>query len=188
MGHLLKLRGSAAANHGKRRVREQYGERETVSRRVRYVLRSYLDWNVLLESKTQGKYVCRNLRPVDDIQLIAWLAQSSLHTRTNGTAPLAELFDGPSLFPFRIAPVHPDKLTATTASLSVVRHGLNNEIIVLSDSCARTRLPPCRSSYRADPCAVPNIFSLLYPPWESRPREIIPPKAKKIRRNSPISL
>ena len=42
-GRLLKLQGSAAATQVQRRIREQYGERETVSRRARYVLRSYVD-------------------------------------------------------------------------------------------------------------------------------------------------
>ena len=40
VGRLLRLQGTAAAAHVQRRTREQYGERETVSRRTRYVLRS----------------------------------------------------------------------------------------------------------------------------------------------------
>jgi len=54
VGRLLRLQGSAAAAHVQRRVREQYGERETVSRAARRVLRSYLDWGVLQETATKG--------------------------------------------------------------------------------------------------------------------------------------
>jgi hypothetical protein len=39
-----------------RRVREQYGERETVSRRVHYVLRSFVDWGGLKETAEKGVY------------------------------------------------------------------------------------------------------------------------------------
>ena len=56
VGRLLKLQGSAAASHIQRRLREQYGERETVYRAARRVLRSYVDWGVLNESDTKGIY------------------------------------------------------------------------------------------------------------------------------------
>ena len=56
VGRLLRLQGSAAAAQVQRRIREQYGERETVARRARYVLRSYLDWGVLQETGAPGVY------------------------------------------------------------------------------------------------------------------------------------
>ena len=56
VGRLLRLQGMAAASQVQRRVREQYGERETVSRRVRYVLRSFVDWGVLKETSEKGIY------------------------------------------------------------------------------------------------------------------------------------
>ncbi len=46
-GRLLRLQGSAAAAHVQRRVKEEYGERETASRAARRVLRSFIDWGVL---------------------------------------------------------------------------------------------------------------------------------------------
>jgi hypothetical protein len=55
-GRLLRLQGSAAAAHVQRRIREQYGERETVSRAACRVLRSYLDWGVLQETGANGVY------------------------------------------------------------------------------------------------------------------------------------
>jgi len=56
VGRLLRHQGPAAAAHIQRRVREQYGEREPVSRAARRVLRSYLDWGVLQETDTKGIY------------------------------------------------------------------------------------------------------------------------------------
>ncbi|GMA49210.1 hypothetical protein GCM10025857_05670 [Alicyclobacillus contaminans] len=44
VGRLLKLQGTAVASQVQRRLREHYGERETVSRAVRRVLRSFVDW------------------------------------------------------------------------------------------------------------------------------------------------
>ena len=64
VGRLLRLQGSAAAAHVQRRVREQYGERETVSRAARRVLRSYLDWGVLQETGKKGIYSAGSFRPL----------------------------------------------------------------------------------------------------------------------------
>jgi hypothetical protein len=131
VGRLLRLQNSAASVHVQRRIREQYGERETVSRRTRYILRSYLDWGVLQETGTKGIYTSGKTLAVDDFQLIGWLAEASLHTRANGSAPLKDLIDGPNFFPFRIKPIHAESLMAASSRLDIVRHGLDNDLVIL---------------------------------------------------------
>ncbi|MCX6569827.1 MAG: hypothetical protein NT006_00115 [Candidatus Aminicenantes bacterium] len=130
-GRLLRLQGSAAAAHVQRRVREQYGERETVSRAARRVLRSYLDWGVLQETGTKGIYTAGKTLALDDSQLIVWLAEASLHTRANGSAPLKDLIDSPNFFPFWIKPIHAESLRAGSSRLDIVRHGLDNDLAIL---------------------------------------------------------
>jgi len=93
VGRLLKLQGAAAAVQVQRRIREQYGERETVARAARRVLRSYLDWGVLGETGAKGIYQAGPALAVENIQLIAWLIEAALHARSNGSAPLKDLID-----------------------------------------------------------------------------------------------
>ena len=131
VGRLLRLQGAVAAAHVQRRVREQYGERETVSRRVRYVLRSYVDWGVLSETDANGVYNAGLVLPVDDSRLIAWLVEASLHARSGATAPLKELTDGPSLFPFHLKPIHAEKLLVTCPRIDLLRHGLDDNLVML---------------------------------------------------------
>lgn len=131
VGRLLRLQGSAAATHVQRRVREQYGERETVSRAARRVLRSYLDWGVLRESGAKGIYIACPSLAVEDSQLIAWLVEASLHARANGSAPLKDLLDSPSLFPFRLKPMHAESLRAASSKLEILRHGLTDDLVML---------------------------------------------------------
>jgi hypothetical protein len=133
VGRLLRLQGSAAAAHVQRRVREQYGERETVSRAARRVLRSYLDWGVLQETGTKGIYTVGTALAVDDSRLIAWLAEASLHARANGSTPLKDLIDGPSFFPFRIKPVHAESLVAASSRLDILRHGVDDDLVMLKE-------------------------------------------------------
>jgi hypothetical protein len=140
-GRLLRLQGSAAAAHVQRRVREQYGERETVSRAARRVLRSYLDWGVLQETSTKGIYSAGATLAVDDSRLIAWLAEASLHARANGSAPLKDLIDSPSLFPFRIKPVHAESLVAASSRLDLLRHGLDDDLVMLRKQTTKGGAP-----------------------------------------------
>jgi hypothetical protein len=138
VGRLLKLQGSVVATQIQRREREQYGERETVSRRTRYVLRSYLDWGVLQETGTKGVYSAGNVLAIDDSRLIAWLAEASLHARANGSAPLRDLIDSPSFFPFQIKPVHAESLMAASSRLDLLRHGLDDDLVMLQKQTTKS--------------------------------------------------
>ena len=131
VGRLLRLQGSVGAMHVQRRLREQCGERETVSRRVRYVLRSFVDWGVLSEAKGQGTYGDGPPLPVDDPPLTAWLIEASLHARASAAAPLKDLIDSPSLFPFRLKQVHADSLLRICPQIDLLRHGLDDEMVML---------------------------------------------------------
>ena len=137
VGRLLRLQGSAAAPHVQRRVREQYGERETVARAARRVLRSFLDWEVLQESGKKGIYTPGPTLPLEDARLIAWLTEAALYARANRAVPLKDLFDAPSLFPFKIKPIHAEALVAASTRLDVLRHGLNDDLIMLKTGATR---------------------------------------------------
>ena len=95
------------------RADERYGERETVSRRVRYVLRSYVDWGVLNESEANGVYDAGLSLAIDDPRLIGWLIEASLQATINRSGPLRELIASPRLFPFRLQRLQAEILLAT---------------------------------------------------------------------------
>jgi len=139
-GRLLSLQGSAAAAHVQRRVREQYGERETVSRAARRVLRSFLDWGVLQETGAKGIYSAGITLAVADFRLISWLAEASLHARANGSAPLRDLLDSPSLFPFRIKQIQAESVRAASPRLDILRHGLDDDLVMLRKPTTTGRL------------------------------------------------
>jgi hypothetical protein len=134
VGRLLKLQGSAAAAHVQRRVREQYGERETVSRAARRVLRSYVDWGVLSETDLKGVYTQGLLLQVDDLQLVSWLIEACLYTRPNGAGPLRDMVDNTSLFPFKLKPLTAENLSSASPRLELLRHGLDDDLVMLRRS------------------------------------------------------
>ena len=131
VGRLLRLQGSATTAHVQRRMRELYGERETVSRRVRYVLRSFLDWNVVQETGTKGTYTAGTMLAIEDYRLIAWLIEAALHTRANGSAPLRDLIDSPYFFPFRIKQLRSESFGVGAPRLDFLRNGLDDDFVIL---------------------------------------------------------
>jgi hypothetical protein len=137
-GRLLRLQGTAAATHVQRRVREQFGERETVSRAARRVLRSFIDWGVLSETGEKGVYRQGDVLTIqEDSGLIAWLIEASLHARENGSGAIKDLLESTSLFPFRLGHVPADYLVTKSPRLDVLRHGLDQDLIVLRRSARR---------------------------------------------------
>jgi hypothetical protein len=130
-GRLLKLQGAAASSQIQRRVREQYGERETVSRRVRYVLRSFIDWGVLKETDEKGVYGKGKQYPVEDPRLIAWMIEATLYSTANGSAVTKDLLNSPCIFPFRLAHISAEHVASLSPRLSVLRHDLDDDLLML---------------------------------------------------------
>lgn len=131
VGRLLRLQKTAAASQVQRRMREQYGERGTVSRAARRVLRSFVDWEVLKETSEKGIYTAGLLLAIAQVELIAWLAEAFLHAQANDSVPLSTFFNATSLFPFRLSPVSTAHLAAASERLEVLRHGLDQDLIML---------------------------------------------------------
>jgi hypothetical protein len=132
-GRLLRLQGTAAAAHVQRRVKEQYGERETASRAARRVLRSFIDWGVLHETEEKGIYRPGELHAIQDPRLIAWLVEASLHARMNGVAAIKDLLDSPSLFPFHLTHIAVGRLASLAPRLELLRHGLDDDLVMLRE-------------------------------------------------------
>ncbi len=108
---------------------------------ARRVLRSFLDWDVLKETGVKGVYSSGLSLAVEDSRLIAWLVEASLHSRSNGSAPLKDLLDSPGLFPFRLKPIHAESLLAASSRLDILRHGLDDDLVMLRKPSTKGSAP-----------------------------------------------
>lgn len=132
VGRLLRLHGVATAAQVRRRVQEQYGERPTVARATRRVVRSFVDWGVLADTGTRGRYVAVEPCPVRAPALVAWLAEAALHGRDGDLgAPVQELLGQPGLFPFRVSYVTARGLVGESPRLDMAHQGLDTEVVGL---------------------------------------------------------
>ena len=113
------------------RLREQYGDRESVSRYARYAVRSFVAWGVLNDSETKGRY--EKAAPVDiaDPAVAAALCESALLALLEGKSDLALLLNHPAFFPFRLPAMSGDAIVRRNGRLEVLRYALNEELLCL---------------------------------------------------------
>ena len=129
VGRLLRLQGTAGAAQVQRRLRERFGERETVARAARRILRAYIDWGVLQETDEKGLYRSAAKRPIDDVPLVLWAIRAILFATGNTPRSASNLLHGPFLFPFDLRLPSIRDLEAC-ATLEIFRHGLDQEVLL----------------------------------------------------------
>ncbi len=137
-GRLLRLQGTAGAAQVQRRLRERLGERETVARAARRVLRTFIDWGVLQETGTRGIYRGAGKRAAgSSAELGLWAIQAVLFARCGRRKSPEALMHGPHMFPFN-APPPSRRQMETCDALELTHHGLNNDVLVgLADRAAK---------------------------------------------------
>jgi len=129
-GRLLKLQGSATIAQILRRIKEQLGERETVTRAAQRVVRSYVDWRVLSDTSEKGMYSMAPQMVVTDERVAAWLIEATLRSGDSDSAPLKVLITSPMIFPFKIGVLPVSRLTGR---VELHRQGLDEDILIQHD-------------------------------------------------------
>ncbi len=130
VGRLVRLQGSVPAAQAQRRIREQLGERETVARAARRVLRCFIDWGVLQDTEDKGVYRPAPVRAIRDAKVAAWLIEAALHASRVGSAPLRALAQAPALFPLHLG-TPPLETLRRSGRLELMRQGLDEDVVQL---------------------------------------------------------
>jgi hypothetical protein len=130
-GRLLDLQSQIAASQVQRRLRERYGERQTVSRRVRYMLRSFIDWGVLEETSKKGTYQQSNKIALLGKDQIVWLIEAYLYTIPEGISDVGTAFGAKSLFPFDMHSLSGAQIAVISGRIELNTHGLDKQLLKL---------------------------------------------------------
>ena len=136
-GRLLRLQGTAGAAQIQRRIRERHGERQTVARATARVLRSYVDWNALADTKAKGVYTLGAKREIEKPEVAAWLCEAMLRTRTGTVARTSGLLGHAAFFPYRLPPLTGWQLAAQSGRLEASRQALDEDVLMLQDAGVR---------------------------------------------------
>jgi hypothetical protein len=102
MGRLLKLQNEVSTVQLQKRMREKLGERDTVTRATRQLIRCWTEWGILTEGENKGVYQVVSPMNIDS-QLTTWLLESALIASQEKSAIMQNLVNTPALFPFRLS-------------------------------------------------------------------------------------
>ncbi|NLL37245.1 MAG: hypothetical protein GX256_06970 [Fretibacterium sp.] len=133
-GRLLALQEQVTQAQIVNRLKEHYGDRQTVSRYAQFVIRSFIAWGVLKDSEVKGCY--EKAAPVDvaDPALATLMFESALHATLKAKSTFELLLNNPAFFPFQFPAITGDYVSQRCERIDVVRCGLDDELLKLKDS------------------------------------------------------
>jgi hypothetical protein len=131
LGRLIRLQGKAPREDVQRRMREQYGDREYVNRITRYTISSFLDWGVVGEEGRAGDYSPGPIMRLTSPEMMIWLSEALMLSRSRNQLMLSEVFFHPALFPFSMELFNP-QMIQEGSRLKMGRQGLNQDFIFRS--------------------------------------------------------
>lgn len=144
IGRLLNLQEQITQGQIIRRVKEQYGDRETVSRYCRAVIRSMVTWDVIRDTGSKGCYRQGNPLVVDDPRIVALLVEASLHATSGNVCALRAILNDPAFFPFQFKSISGDTITRLNKRFMLTRLGFDEEILKLNLVNSETETFPQR--------------------------------------------
>lgn len=113
------------------RLREHYGDRQSVVRYGRFVVRSFVAWGVLSDA-SKGCYESVAAVPISDPDLCGLVLEAGLHAMPEGQAELSLLLVHPGFFPFLLATVTGEQVMQQNDRVALARYGLDAELLHLT--------------------------------------------------------
>jgi len=130
-GRLLALQDQVTQTQIINRLKEQYGDRQTVSRYARFVIRSFVAWEALKDSKAKGCYEKAAPVSIADSNLAILMFESALMATPEAKGALGLLLHNPAFFPFRLPMMTGDFVSQHSDRIDVVRYGLDEDLLKL---------------------------------------------------------
>lgn len=131
VGRLLNLQSHVTQSQIFGRLKEQYGDRETVSRNARYTVRSFIAWGALKDSSTKGCYEKAPHVEITDTNLAILMIEAALLATPEAKGALGLLLNNPAFFPFQLPVMIGDFVSQRSDRIDVVRYGLDDELLKL---------------------------------------------------------
>ncbi|MDY0062784.1 MAG: hypothetical protein RBU45_23445 [Myxococcota bacterium] len=137
IGRLLTLQGNLTLAQLTRRLREDWGDRSTLTRAVQRVVRSLVQWGALTDGDRRGVYLPPR-QPVSVSQEVGELLLEALLLRLAGESlSVDQVPRHPCFFPFQVE--LPALLLRRSPRFEIHRQGLDVDVVTLARSEAHAR-------------------------------------------------
>lgn len=130
-GRLLALQDQVTQTQIINRLKEQYGDRTTIGREGQRVIRSFVAWGALKDSKAKGCYEKAAPVCIAEPNLAILMLESALLATPEAKAALGLLLNNPAFFPFQLPVMSGDLASQRSPRIELVRYGLDDELLAL---------------------------------------------------------
>lgn len=127
VGHLGRLQGAFSLAQVQRRMVEGWGQRTTLQRAVRRLVRTFFDWDVIKEVEGRGNYAVASPRHTANHELALWLLECALRAHGAEQVLLRELGQLLYMFPFDLRAFAND--VRLSERFEVAHQGLDLEMV-----------------------------------------------------------
>lgn len=130
-GRMLALQDQVTQTQIINRLKEQYGDRQTVSRYARFVIRSFVAWGALRDSDAKGCYEKAPPVSITNANLAILMFESALLATPEAKGTLGLLLNNPAFFPFQLPVMTGDFVAQSSKRIEVARYGLDDDLLKL---------------------------------------------------------
>jgi hypothetical protein len=130
-GRLLALQDQVTQTQIINRLKEHYGDRQTVIRYAQYVIRSFVAWGILKDSEAKGCYEKAAPMSIAEPNLAILMFESTLLAIPEAKGALGLLLSNPAFFPFQLPVMTGDFISQHSDRIEVIRYGLDDELLKL---------------------------------------------------------
>ena len=128
IGRLFGLQEIISKQQIIKRLKEIYGDRQTVARNARYVIRSFVAWDIIKDTDKRGYYCADDAFNTEEEYLISLLCECNLLNTRDGKLPFSSMINSPAFFHFP----HPDTAPGTIDNLNprigITLNGIDDSI------------------------------------------------------------
>ncbi len=130
VGRLLRLQNEISTAQLQKRITEKMGERETIKRAVRQLIRTWVEWGILKPTDKKGQFVATDVLILTNTEMTTWILEGALIASKGDSAILHSLVNyTPALFPFKLS----SSYFIPNERIETFNQGVNDVSVALSD-------------------------------------------------------
>lgn len=122
-GRLFNLQDAVTASQIVTRLKEIYGDRQTIMRTSRYVLRSFIAWDLIRDSARKGNYIKSEPIHIHDMRNVAFLLLSAFYAMGNPQADFNVILHSPAFFAFNMPSIAAETLHQLSDNIEIAQIG-----------------------------------------------------------------
>ena len=133
VGRLLNLQDQATQKQIISRLKEHYGDRDTIGRYAQYVIRSFVYWNILEETTIKGSYKKGKVIKVFDKDAAGVLLEAMLLAQKESKSSIGDLVNNPALFSFELPSLTGAQIVSVNHRLDLSSFSSGGEYVLVGE-------------------------------------------------------